>query len=230
MAVLLIGLAIMSIMLSVAMPVWHQTARREKEEELIFRGTQYARAVGLYQRKFAGGYPPSVDFLVQQKFLRKKYKDPMVPGGEFQVIPAGAAGMAGRTGQQSAQGNRQGGANVSFSVGGTLSSLSSGLSLSTSSSEQVVGPVAGVVSKSTEESIRLYNGRNHYNEWLFLYSSGQGRAGQGRGMFMQQGGRGGGRGSGGGRGGGMGRGRGTGSDQQGQGRGRGGRGGRGPGF
>jgi Tfp pilus assembly protein FimT len=55
MAVLLVGLAIMSVMLTVAMPVWHQTAQREKEEELIFRGNQYARAVGLFQRKYAGG-------------------------------------------------------------------------------------------------------------------------------------------------------------------------------
>jgi len=27
----------------------------------------------------------------------------------------------------------------------------------------------GVVSKSKEESIRLFQGRNHYNEWQFLF-------------------------------------------------------------
>ncbi len=86
MAVLIVGIGMMMIMLTVAMPVWHQAMQREKEEELIFRGNQYARAVALFQRKFAGGYPPSVDILVQQKFLRKKYKDPMVEDGEFQLL------------------------------------------------------------------------------------------------------------------------------------------------
>jgi hypothetical protein len=30
--------------------------------------------------------------------------------------------------------------------------------------------VAGVTSKSKSQSIRLYNGRNHYNEWAFVYT------------------------------------------------------------
>ena len=33
----------------------------------------------------------------------------------------------------------------------------------------VPGGMMGVRSKSKEESIRLYQGRNHYNEWTFLY-------------------------------------------------------------
>jgi hypothetical protein len=33
-----------------------------------------------------------------------------------------------------------------------------------------VGGIIGVTSKSTDESIRLYKGRSHYNEWAFIYS------------------------------------------------------------
>ena len=50
MAALLVAMAIMAVMTSVAMPVWSRVAQREKEEELVFRGEQYARAIGLFQR------------------------------------------------------------------------------------------------------------------------------------------------------------------------------------
>ena len=54
-----------------------ELAQREKEEELVFRGEQYAHAIGLFQRRTANSYPPNLDVLVQQKLLRKKYKDPI---------------------------------------------------------------------------------------------------------------------------------------------------------
>ena len=76
--------------MTVALPAWRQANQREKEEELVFRGRQYVRAVQLFQRRFAATYPPSVDVLVQQKFLRKKYKDPMVEDGEFEVLYQGS--------------------------------------------------------------------------------------------------------------------------------------------
>ena len=67
------------------MPVWKQSVQREKEAELIFRAGQYARAVALYQRKYANAFPPSVDVLLREKFLRKKYKDPMT-NGDFRIL------------------------------------------------------------------------------------------------------------------------------------------------
>ena len=33
----------------------------------------------------------------------------------------------------------------------------------------IPGGMMGVRSKSKDESIRLYLGRNHYNEWMFIY-------------------------------------------------------------
>ena len=51
MAALLVALAVMAILMSVAMPVWRQQARREKEAELVWRGEQYARAIALYNFK-----------------------------------------------------------------------------------------------------------------------------------------------------------------------------------
>ena len=90
MAVLLVAMSIMAVMMTVVMPVWKQTAQREKEEELVFRGKQYVHAIGLFQRKFANAYPPNIDVLVEQRFLRKKFKDP-ITNDDFELIPAGQA-------------------------------------------------------------------------------------------------------------------------------------------
>ena len=76
----------MGIVMSMALPVWSQVARRERELELIFRGEQYARAIELYQRVYAGAYPPDIDTLIEQRFLRRRYRDPMVADGEFRIV------------------------------------------------------------------------------------------------------------------------------------------------
>src|SRR5689334_15029727 len=68
MVALLVGMSILAVMMTVAMPVWRQAAQREKEAELVFRGQQYARAIGLFERKYANTPPPTLDVLVQEKF------------------------------------------------------------------------------------------------------------------------------------------------------------------
>ena len=90
MAALIVAMGIMALMMTVVMPVWKQAARREKEEELVFRGMQYVHAIGLYQRKFANAYPPNLDLLVDRKFLRKKFKDP-ITNDDFVILPPGTA-------------------------------------------------------------------------------------------------------------------------------------------
>jgi type II secretory pathway pseudopilin PulG len=145
MVALLVALSIMGIMLSAAMPVWKTEAQREKEAELVFRGEQYARALALYQRRVANAAPPSIDLLVEQRFLRKKYKDP-ITNDDFQLITVGgpAANSGGRVGlaQVGSPGQAPG--------------------------TQAAGGIVGVTSKSTDKSLRLYNGHDHYNEWVFM--------------------------------------------------------------
>src|SRR5205085_9550732 len=87
MAALLVALTIMAVFLGMALPAWRTASQREKETELIFRGQQYARAITLFQRKYANTFPPNVDILLNEHFLRKKYKDP-ITDGEFQVVYA----------------------------------------------------------------------------------------------------------------------------------------------
>jgi type II secretory pathway pseudopilin PulG len=183
MAALLVAMAVMAILMTAAMPVWKQTAQREKEEELIFRGMQYAHAIGLFQRKYANAYPPTVDVLVEQRFLRKKYKDP-ITGEDFIPIVAGQGvpGSATPGGIPQTPGSRggiggtggigRGGAATAPTPGGigTGPIGRGGLSPIGTPGAGGVGGVQGVTSKSKEKSIRLYNGRNHYNEWAFVYT------------------------------------------------------------
>jgi type II secretory pathway pseudopilin PulG len=199
MAALIVAMGIMALMMTVVMPVWKQAARREKEEELVFRGLQYVHAIGLYQRKFANAYPPNLDLLVEQKFLRKKFKDP-VTNDDFVILPPGAAVPGapvpgGRGGTQPAGGIGSGGIGSARGSGGIGSAPGTANrdatttapqpSSSQPSSRGGLAPigsqpggvgggasagVAGVTSKSKDQSIRLYNGRNHYNEWAFVYT------------------------------------------------------------
>jgi type II secretory pathway pseudopilin PulG len=79
--------AIASIMLAAAVPAYQMQAKRELEEELIFRGGEYTRAIQKYQRKF-GVYPTSIDQLVSTnglRFVRHAYKDP-ITGKDFRLI------------------------------------------------------------------------------------------------------------------------------------------------
>src|SRR5438445_7993833 len=101
MAALLVAMRIMAIMLTVVMPVWKHAAQREKEDELVFRGLQYVHAIGMFQRKFANAYPPNIDVLVEQRFLRKKFKDP-ITNEDFVPIPVGQGvpGSAPSSGQR----------------------------------------------------------------------------------------------------------------------------------
>src|SRR5688572_7582043 len=103
MAALIVAMSVMAIMMSIALPVWRTAAQREREAELIFRGEQYARAVELYQRKYAGAFPPSLDVLLNERMLRERYTDPMSEDGEFQLLYVGQdAGQAGVVGRQGA--------------------------------------------------------------------------------------------------------------------------------
>jgi type II secretory pathway pseudopilin PulG len=71
--------------------------RREREEEMIWRGQQYERAISLYYRKF-GRYPTKIDDLVKAtngvRYLREAYTDPTnKTDGTWRFIYIGANGQ-----------------------------------------------------------------------------------------------------------------------------------------
>src|SRR3954465_14706536 len=103
-AVLLVGMAISAVWLAASLPAWHQQAQREKEADLIFRGEQYARAIALFYVK-NNTFPPDIDTLVSQPFLRKKWKDP-ITNDDFDLMLAGqpASGQQNNNGRSGSNG------------------------------------------------------------------------------------------------------------------------------
>lgn len=107
----MLTLTLMLIALSVEAPRIAQQIKRDKEEEMIHRGKDYATAVKRFVHKNGGRYPASIEQLENTnhiRFLRKKYVDPMtgesdwkmVHVGEAQInIPAPNPGLSGGGGQ-----------------------------------------------------------------------------------------------------------------------------------
>lgn len=178
MAALLVTVSIMAILMTALLPVWKQQARREKEAELAFRGEQWARAIYLFTTKNGGQNPPSLDVLVQGRYIRKKYKDPMTEDGEFLPLFVGQQpqqpGPGGRAGTP---GGRTGGPGPV--VGGVGRGQPSGGGFAT---PQGGAGILSVQSKSKEASIRIYNGAGFYNQWQFRYNA----RGRGQGMGSPQ--------------------------------------------
>lgn len=179
MAALLVAISVMAVFLSAVMPSWNTMARREREAELVFRGQQYARAVTLFQRKMAGAYPPNLDILLTQKFLRKKYKDP-ITNDEFVLIPVGDP-RALQGGASATPGGPAGSAPQQGRGGPPLAAQQP-----TGRGGGAAGAgIQGVVSKSTDTSLRVFNGRTHYNEWVFIAAAASTAAGAAPGAGTQ---------------------------------------------
>ena len=174
MAALLVALGVMAVLMTAALPVWRHQAQRDKEAELVFRGEQYARAIALYnfknQQQGRGGMtlPPSIDVLVEGRYLRKKYKDPMTKDGEFVVIPAAGSPTGGPTaptpGQLPPPGTPTTGAKPLMPPPGQRGSGPGAQPLA-------IGGIMGVRSKSEENSLRLYRGQTRYDQWLFTFNN-----------------------------------------------------------
>jgi type II secretory pathway pseudopilin PulG len=164
---------VLSIGLMVAVPVWQTQIQREKEEELIFRGKQYVEAIRLFQRKKPGTFPRDFKELIEEKCLRKLFEDPMTPDGKWNLILASQAPIPSRTRQPTRSTTRG-----SSDRGQTNTQRSGGPALS--AQKVIVAPpealsaidfprIIGVVSASTQTSIKIFNDQDSYDKWLFFY-------------------------------------------------------------
>ena len=198
---LLIALLLVATILLItaaAAPNIFTEGRRERDEEMIWRGQQYTRAIGLYYKKY-GHYPHTVDDLVksnlQIRFLRQAYKDPMNsddgswrliylgPGGalinsvmysNIAQVPGGAGGAGGAGGGTGTGGGATGSAAGASAAGATsattLAATDSGDDADTTQNQGDVigGNLIGVGSKVKKASIKVYNGASNYYEWEFI--------------------------------------------------------------
>lgn len=157
---LLIVIFIMGLGMLVAVPVLETQLRREKEEELIFRGRQYQEAIRLFQQKKPGAFPSSLEELVKEKCLRKIYPDPMSENGRWHLLLLPAAAEAG-------------GGSVRTAETRTVDKL---LVVPEENLKKIRNPqIVGVVSSSRQKSIKIYQEEQYYNKWLFYYGQTEGK-------------------------------------------------------
>ena len=158
---LLAAVAVMMILMAAAAPSWRYLVKNDKEEELIFRGGEIADAVARDQRRNGNALPPSLEVLVKGRFLRHAYKDPMTRDGKWRLIrPGEAIGPLGPNPLDPLSGSRSG----TVTTTTTTTTRPSAFSQPTTT----VGGFQGVASTSTEKSLRVFNGRTRYDQWIFL--------------------------------------------------------------
>ena len=91
--VLLIAVALLSIAAAAVAPSIAQQIRRDREDEMIHRGKQYAQAIKRYYTKFHR-YPANLDQLMDTNglhFLRKRYADPFTGKDDWKLVHQGEA-------------------------------------------------------------------------------------------------------------------------------------------
>ena len=87
-------LGVVAVMLARSLPRDAMAAERTREETLIYRGEQYARAVKLYFREHQR-YPETLDDFEETdgvRYLRRRYRDPMTGEDEWRLIKMGTDG------------------------------------------------------------------------------------------------------------------------------------------
>ncbi len=107
---LMIILIVLNVAVATAMQLWTKVAQREQEEELIFRGLQYAEAIRVYQQRYQRA-PTSLDELmkVRPRVLRQRWEDPLSDSGEWRTILAGSGSDVTQVAGGNAPGEAAGG-------------------------------------------------------------------------------------------------------------------------
>ena len=142
--VVLVAVVVTSILLSAAVTAWTHVMRRADEEELIWRGKQYAKAIECYVGRRA--VPPTeLEQLVEAQCIRKLYPQPLSKDGSWRLVRARAPGVVPTAATEEESG------------GGLLRR-------NLRSSEPIVGVAPGIAGTA----IRSYDDSYDYEEWEFV--------------------------------------------------------------
>lgn len=145
--------------------------KRDREEELIHRGVEYSRAIRKFSKK-TGRFPNRLEELEDTsglRFIRRLYKDP-ITGGDFTLLHLSdirpLPGVSNLNVKHSQQDNPDNGdPSAEGATQPTPASRNNRNNNSSSGPQQIFG----VASPSKERSIREFNHKDHYNQWLFFY-------------------------------------------------------------
>jgi type II secretory pathway pseudopilin PulG len=139
---LLVALALAGLALTAAVDVWTAQAQREREQQLLFVGNAYRRAIQSYYFGAPNGQPRTLPLSLEALLEDERY--PVVVRHLRRLYPDPITSSAGW------------------------------------GEVRVAGRIAGVYSQSDELPIKQsgfgpddlsFNGKSHYQEWVFSYSA-----------------------------------------------------------
>ena len=164
MVMLIVALTVLNIMVAAMLPLMSTEIQREKEEELVFRGFQYAEAIRIFHIRFQR-YPNKLEELIEinPRCIRQLWKDPMTKDGKWGLIFQNQGtpvtpqqpGQPGQPPPQQPNGQDDNGRDEG------------GLSTPKQGDEVAIGPIVGVYSKSPKASHLVFYGHERYDEWRF---------------------------------------------------------------
>jgi len=174
MVILIVAITVLNIVVAAMLPLMSTQIQREKEEELIFRGFQYAEAIRIYHARFQQ-YPVKLEQLLEAKprSIRQLWKDPMTKDGKWglifqnQGVPLKPQPEGDPNGRQP---RPRGGTKPAAEVppdGGDEGNPTDGFNTPQKGDVAAIGPIVGVYSKSSGKSHLIFYGHEHYNEWRF---------------------------------------------------------------
>jgi type II secretory pathway pseudopilin PulG len=160
MVAVVIGMLILALIMGVA-PSIATIMKREREQELLFRGRQYARAIALFQRRY-GRFPTELKELYENRprTIRKLFKEPICNCKDWHLIyqnsPDAVAPGFGGTGLPGTPG------------GGRVPPTPTPGVFGPSGGTKSVGPIVGVRSNVHEQALTEWRGQKFYDEWRFI--------------------------------------------------------------
>jgi type II secretory pathway pseudopilin PulG len=161
MVALVIGMLILTITIAAVGPALGMIGRREREQELMFRGKQYARAIGLFQRRY-GRYPNTLKELYENnpRTIRKLWKDPICNCSDWYLLILNSPDANPLLGGAGAPAPPVGGPRPTP----TPTPPPAG----SFGSPQAAGPIVGVRSKVHKEALTAWRGQTYYDQWRFI--------------------------------------------------------------
>jgi type II secretory pathway pseudopilin PulG len=179
--VILLMLALLIIGMLAAAPRIATQIKRDREQEMIHRGQQYAIAVKRYYKKF-GRYPVKIEDLESannMRFLRRAYKNPTDPKGAWRLLHFGEVKtvlkMPGAAGGQlvgTPAGALSGATSPAPAIGQPIQGQPGQPAAGTTTGGPKVfggGPIVGVAGTVDKPSLIVWHDKSDYKDWEFFY-------------------------------------------------------------
>lgn len=161
MVAVVIGMLILAILIMGVAPSIATIMKREREQELLFRGKQYARAIALFQKRY-GRFPTELKELYanRPRTIRKLWKDPICNCPDWHLIYQNSPDAMG-PGMSS--GGLPGTSSGRVPPTPTPTSVFAG-----AGGTKSVGPIVGVRSNVHDQALTEWRGQKFYDEWRFI--------------------------------------------------------------